>query len=79
MATENGADTEWVITPVCVPPSAVTTHCLALMFGGVSAVIVYVGEVNPVWACPVMGLVIEKVIMDNFQFRVVQTGLAANA
>jgi hypothetical protein len=58
-ATVNGLDTACVVTPVCVPPSAETTNCLALESGGApSSVKVYVGLVKPVIVVgPTTGLV----------------------
>jgi len=51
----NGLLTEPTVTPVYVPPSAVTAYCLPLLSGAVSAVSVYVGDVKPVWLPPVTG------------------------
>lgn len=61
----NGDDMELVETPVCVPPKAVTAHCLMLAAGDVSTVIVYVGEVNPVCVEPVTGDERDIAIGDN--------------
>jgi hypothetical protein len=55
-----GDATEWVVTPACVPPSAVTATCFPGFPGGaVSGTTVYVGLVNPVAAPPVIGDVTE--------------------
>jgi hypothetical protein len=54
-----GAATLWVVTPVCVPPRAVTATCFPGFWGGaVSVTTVYVGLVKPVCAAPVIGDVI---------------------
>jgi hypothetical protein len=42
-------------TPVCVPPMAETAYCFPVLLGAVSVAMVYVGDVKPVWAPPVMG------------------------
>jgi hypothetical protein len=59
----NGFDAACVSTLVCVPPKAVTAHCFEYAFGGVSATMVYVGDVSPVWAAPVTGEV-KATVMD---------------
>ncbi len=45
----------WIETPVWVPPIALTKNCFVYVSGALSAVMVYVGEVNPVWGAPVTG------------------------
>jgi len=51
-----GLEIECEVTPVWVPPKAVTAHCFPKDVGAISTDIVYVGLVKPVWAPPVTGV-----------------------
>lgn len=46
---------ECTTTPVWVPPKADTAYCRDRALGGVSATVVYVGDVSPEIAAPVIG------------------------
>lgn len=61
----DGVDDE--STLACVPPMAVTAYCLPAEVGATSAARVYVGDVKPVWAPPVMGDVSVKDIGEYKQ------------
>lgn len=53
----NGVAALLALTPAWVPPRAETANCFPFGEGAVSAVSVKVGEVKPVCAAPVSGLV----------------------